>query len=58
MGHRPLHADAWLRVCDFFEVAKIDTANKNRYDDKIVENSKKSRTLRMTKVVAALLRQF
>src|ERR1700733_1051739 len=37
-----------LRVCDFFEVAKTRCCKQNSYDDKIVENSKKSQTLRMT----------
>src|SRR3984957_5950840 len=36
-----------LRVCDFFEVAKNRCCQQNSYDDKIVENSKKSQTLRM-----------
>jgi hypothetical protein len=55
---RPLDADASLRVCDFFEIAKNRCGKQNRYGDKTVENSKKSQTCRMTKVVAALLRRF
>jgi hypothetical protein len=37
---------ASLRVCDFFEVAKNRCCKPSGYDDHIVENSKKSQTLR------------
>ena len=46
---RPLDADASLRVCDFFEIAKNRCGKQNRYGDKTVENSKKSQTCRMTR---------
>src|ERR1700721_1233189 len=36
---------ALLSVCDFFEVAKNRCCKQNGYDDKIVENSKKSQSL-------------
>jgi hypothetical protein len=32
----------------FSKLPKIDAGNQNSYDDKIVENSKKSQALRMT----------
>ncbi len=37
-----------LRVCDFFDVVKNRGCKQNSYDDKLVINSKKSQTLRMT----------
>jgi hypothetical protein len=55
--------DAWfretstpLRVCDVFEVAKHRCCKPSGYDDQIVENSKKSQTLRMTSLSSARTR--
>ena len=46
---------ASLRACDFFEVARNRCSKQNSYDDKIVENSKKSQTLKMTSRVSGEL---